>query len=1303
MEKIDSFLVNLDTSGNVKQSSFILLKIIENMPKENLYVINYSSIDIKGLINQIKNAGDSTDSKVSKIEIVDLPVKDFSYIKEFSRKLNENDFIFIIGGEKLINYSETKSIVKGEFNGYQSKVHHLESEDWDYYIKNLEEIYSEFQKRLSGIFLNISVNQKVKDKFSRIADYAKNFSISCIEISEQTDEYENLQRSIVDQIPMTSLQEIFKIIDKHKGYFDSSTYNYLKVLSYIQHGSYTEAVIILEENYVNLRNEEKLILANLYIQQGVNDKAKPILNELYENDKYLNGLLPAILLSNMNSDLDTKKKWIEIAREIDPKNPAVLEFYASYLSKVGENQEAAKIFRELKVVVKEQREYYELVARINDLICNPPSENAAIAYIMSDYENNVLANEARFRLVTFLLEYKESYYAAYSILRDANIILEEPRIQEITKFKLDILKDTIKASKALGKLKVFKKDNHKLYLIKERMRVILESIPILSDMKNGYLIWKNFIDESQNDSSWRKSVSKGLIEVVEILNKVELKHSFNKSYINLVEKTELDYLNINEEHKHLMQAAQIKLLRRIKSGKVNVEDYYDSLEDFIRVTLSIPEIFNDVDSKLWCRYYLSIILSLRGENQKANDIAISLFEYSSSLTGEYKYLSIYLGLIAWANSQYRIGRIVEGSLCLISAIKFSINNNINEFYPIFEEGINLVSRFISDNKKLIGDEDKEILKLFSESISEYNSLLKETLTLIGDISDESIEILEKEVLSLEKQDMYWAIKITNLIGVYIKQNLNLKAISLIEKFSEEIINNLSNRMDIRYRVLYNWANFYFYQKRMKQAIEFLEVSILDIEKLRDIDHKEERAGLAEFSNEIYRFYVQICGLLYSTNDISEEHRNILKEKLLKIIPKLSPLSIIEQKRFNSNKNLTPKSIQLEKKLSILKEEYKNLLKENNPMDDLLLKKAKEIEELTLSLKKTHPYYKKLSKFRDIDLNNIKNSLEENEIFYQVILTPLSVLTLTITKSELVIKSNLITDGIDLVEQLLYSFSNLIQINNPNKQLKNIVLQISELIAKDLIQYVSINDVKKVYVMSDFKMGLYPMLISEYDGTCLIDKVESIINIIDYEVVLNKKDTNIEFFNVLNRVYGKPTDISLNLINEWLKTYTDQNMIIIENESDDVTELCHLAQEPSNNTVILYGHGVSDPNSTLVDGAIGVQGRNKLLQLDDILSSMKEINNFILISCRGGSPYHINPENSSGTWTNLLENFEGNIVACKWDVPTKSTIFLVENMLEEIKLNKITLDEALLYSQRKIKADNEYRDFVYWAGMEFWLN
>jgi hypothetical protein len=134
--------------------------------------------------------------------------------------------------------------------------------------------------------------------------------------------------------------------------------------------------------------------------------------------------------------------------------------------------------------------------------------------------------------------------------------------------------------------------------------------------------------------------------------------------------------------------------------------------------------------------------------------------------------------------------------------------------------------------------------------------------------------------------------------------------------------------------------------------------------------------------------------------------------------------------------------------------------------------------------------------------------------------------------------------------------------------------------------------------------------------------------------------------------------------------------------------------------VVYGHGVREPASEIIEGAQSIEGAKSMIQIREVLKEIS-VKNFILISCVAGTPNSSNPEISSGTWTSIFERFNGNIMTCRWSVPTIDTISLMDKIYDNLLNKKMSFGEALLKAQRDMK--NNGKNQLSWAGVECWIN
>lgn len=94
---------------------------------------------------------------------------------------------------------------------------------------------------------------------------------------------------------------------------------------------------------------------------------------------------------------------------------------------------------------------------------------------------------------------KGHYYNAYNLLREADLHEVDDTTQDILEHKIDILKDTERACKALGKLKPFRKEKDYAILLEKRCSLLLECINFFANIENGYYHWRKLLECQQVD------------------------------------------------------------------------------------------------------------------------------------------------------------------------------------------------------------------------------------------------------------------------------------------------------------------------------------------------------------------------------------------------------------------------------------------------------------------------------------------------------------------------------------------------------------------------------------------------------------------------------------------------------------------------------------------------------------------------------------------------------------------------------------------------------------------------------------
>ncbi|NGY85239.1 hypothetical protein F6Y05_02165 [Bacillus megaterium] len=124
--------------------------------------------------------------------------------------------------------------------------------------------------------------------------------------------------------------------------------------------------------------------------------------------------------------------------------------------------------------------------------------------------------------------------------------------------------------------------------------------------------------------------------------------------------------------------------------------------------------------------------------------------------------------------------------------------------------MNIVARFLSDNKKIINKDDKYLINNFVNSFNSYNNSIGHVLHFINGTSDSIINDLENDVKLAKTKDLGWGGKVVNLVSAYMENERADAAIRLLEEYGDKALEKLSGRIDLRYKVILNWAQIYFF-------------------------------------------------------------------------------------------------------------------------------------------------------------------------------------------------------------------------------------------------------------------------------------------------------------------------------------------------------------------------------------------------------------------------------------------------------------------------------------------------------------
>lgn len=1269
----------------------ICLEVMEYYPDANvMFWLNYLTEHIPGKIHivsfrSIKKEIQSryaSDKYIWRCEIA----LSYSEIDKYIRERNREDAVVIVGGERLVQHSSDKVISSLKYEEKTSNLHLQEDEDWSSFSKSIDMIYEKNQLRISGLVLICNVNNTIADVINEELKNSKNISICRTEMIGYNSESSEHAMKVIKEIRNKSLQDSLQLIEEKKNIMDKEQVTICQAIAYHNNGNITKSIYLLNSIYESLSNELKLFLARMYVLQELRNDAKRIFEELYKKDKWQKGLF------ELGLDVYRKeeKRYSEIISEAikyQSDNIFFIEKYANWLVNHEKYNEAASWFRKI------EEPYFELIARINDLLFEKQTDIKIIkSYLFEIIEKNPeLKNTALLKVALYAMKL-EHYYNAYNLLREADLHEFNDVTQEILKKKIEILNDTERACKALGKLKPYRKERDNEILLGKRCALLLESINFFSHTENGYYHWRKLL-KCQQQEIWNISIKKYVLKCIIGLKDSNMSELLSESYIR--------NLNLSEEHLNCDTA--IYFLRKSNKGEIPPEKYGCTREEVVNGSCNLIEMQGTNIQRLWLRYYCSIGASALSENpQEATAFSLGLLEFGKITECSEQQLMAALYLMSWGNLQFRLGNMIEGLSCTLVSIRQLLN--LNEVIPIVEEGLNILSQYLWLNDSIFSESEKNEIVECILILERYNESLEPLRYKYMDDMTEILQKYEKRVNECNNKDSRWLIDLNNLISGKVKNKEYDEAVRYIKEnylFAKDLI---VQRRDIAAKLYYNWGGilikFRGSIENVLLGLEMLDNALNEVQKRKQVYHQEERAALAEEYEQIIREYLCFSGMYYAVKDIDKETKKRLKENILGKMSICLPMSVIEQKRYYMKNEISDELEEKHHRLQNLKREYAIILKSNSVEDNNVQEIAHKIELLSKELIHNHPYYMPLEKFEGTNWNELQKNLISGEVVYQYILTEMVMISVVLTNEWIDVRAKFFDTRYDDLYSGMKKYGHIIESDaTRDDEIRYYSSVISEVVAEHLCDFIFNYQTSSVYVIPDISKSIFPIAAVQYKGTYLIDKVEKIINFIDYSQLINYLNDKTYSLTIANKVFGKKSDASIAYIIKWLEEHARENVVSFTDCSDNLKTM-NVEGIKDINTLAIYGHGAKDPASEIIEGAQTIQGAKGMIKIRDILDEIN-VKNFILISCVGGSPNSSNPEISSGTWTSIFERFNGNVIACRWSVPTEDTIRMMDKLYDNLLNEKMSFAEALVKAQREMKDSGKNQ--LSWAGIECWVN
>ena len=1207
-------------------------------------------------------------------------------IKASLHDVAKNDLVVLLGAERLFNSLKGEGILVKEYTDMAFRSFQQEQLPWQEIVNNIQGIHEYLLSKVQKFICVITTQKNCFDKITELLQAVVEPEISYI--SSENDYELAIHNNIIKMITTGNLKDSLDFIASHKEDISQKLTTYYFAKAYEFNGLRQEAIEMYMSVIDILSSEEKVYLAELLLFDRKAEDAYKILEQTYQSDPWSKNLIKALIKASKSLESIEYEKWIEEAIRSNHQDEYVLQEIGNFLMSKGRFSDACIIWR--KLYNNTQDPYFEMMDR-NSYIYDKDATRETAEEVLLDIVRNYphLQDEVFYRLGLVCLNRYDSPLKSFQYLIKMSNDSESKTAFEGALIRMKILQDSNMSVRALGKIKPFQNENHADRLANTIVDELIRDIYILADNDVGYLKWGNFIERAQSDESWKAHISIKLSK--------ELKKWVNESLTTSDESISDNIIDGVSVHKI------INSLRLAKTGIPH--DLQIDEQEFTDNAIKALSALGTIYDQLLGRYEASIILSLIGKNQSANDHALTILQLSSRIKDDnQREVTKILGLVAWGNSQYRLGNHIEGLSCLIAAVPSALKLSL--INPLMDSS-NIIFRWVMEHPQAFTDVDRknasDFISKFGGVTEEDNLFAIESAMLQGDWNS-VYHILEPLV---NKYDLSpeWAGHFANLITTLVELNRNDEAVDLIKKHYNEAITGLEKRKDIRFRALLSWSQILFFNmsksglSSIRLAVSLLTIAIQDIEgKRQNVHHKTERAAITVEANDVYKLYCDMQGIIYTTEGFSQEEKSKAKSELIKMFAILSPRTIIEHLDYSNDFN---------KEIDDLKLEYDALFDEVSRIQDYRLeesiKKIDYFNTLKDELTKVHPSFRPLPLFTMKDIDEVRKNMVLDEVFFQYVITSFGVVTLLVDKQiEIVTYTIGHVSRIKVIDEQLFQQLSAQPSDDTKEKIKEFCNYLSIQIFDSLLWRLQANDIKKVYITPDITLKAFSTSLIRFENEWVISKLENINNIIDIGYLLRKTHKKSETNKILLAI-GDPnsgSDAAIPRAKKFAQSNVSDNLVVLESFGRNNSDLFSTCKAIKPKTLAIIAHGVPDPNSDQYSGAFSIHGANASLSADDISDLCDYTDELILFTCRSGNAVGSHLESSTGVLSLVLGKKIGSIVLCKWDVDVRPCLELLNRFfLEQDKGTPLYL--MLSSGQRELINSSDYSHPVYWAGFELW--
>lgn len=1287
----ENFTVLLNAATEEKLIIATLIKQVLTEESDKLVIISYSykPAILDALIrNLISSSGSLKETMMQKIQIIEPTQRTIEHILDLVKSIDPIQCtVLLIGAERLDELYGQEAIIRKTFPEISIQLFTPSQVKFNNTIEALTKVAENLPAHVVKFISVLRIPKAAAE--SLIQDYMGKE----VELVIIADPQEDISSVILNNISKMHLNEALDYIRTQD--LPEHQLKMLEFTAYIKSGLKSEALDRLMDVYDQADNSLKLMFAQLLANEGAEHEALTILHELKQNDPWLPGLAKALISASRVLEADSREKLIRELLRIS-NDPYFLQEAANFFNKHENYVDSASCWR--KLLNNTGDPYYDMMARISDILQNPPKKGEdAESYILgsvSDYSN--LLDEAHYRLALmwkFIYKSEYKYYYYLDKISESTDFIHAHTV--ITK-KINILKNNGLIEKHL-KLKPYDKEYDAKKVSSIRLNTILQGIPSLFLEDDGYIRLQDFIDQSQSLQQWENQVADVLQQEIQrwldILNFEAVSHSIDNAPIAS---------HINPQNAVLT----IRALRE-RDGKELAQD----IDSLVKGAIILCEDKKDKVHELWVRYESALLYSLLGEFQTTNNHALWLLHFHHRVEDPVlRTQALALGLSAWADSQFRLGRIVDGLICTLVSIKKGID--LNNFY-IIKNGVTLLFKWLSSKKglsKLKSFFNQFMLRILSLE-SPDNILPHVQASLLSEDWQTAYDLLQPHVyIDPENYKPLWASHLANYITTCIKLQQKEEALKLVYSCSKDAAQLL--RPDMKARTLHMWSQILLFESNQLNLaiLELVSTLLIDavdeLEKQRgQLFHKPERAALGEQYQDIYRMLLQVQILIYNLEDSTDEQKRLAEEIAFNTLIKVSPRAISEAKLYFDD--VTDELRQAAVEYQKLYEEL--MIAESNIENDDFRQKREKFAVLQEELCRNHPYFKPLSLNNSIDFDKIRSQLTKNQIFYQYVLCPFGIIYMLVTGDrkdfgQIPLKPN---ELITLMEGLGAELSETVKMEK-SASLEHLCSEISEAIFGPILKE-RLDNTTELIICPDMRIPSLSSSLIRFEDDWVVNKIKSIRNVLDPNELIKTQHatrTYVTDRTVLSiGAHIRPKYDPLNSAKDWIKKNTDRLSLITKDLNVQTSGLSQALQEVHPKLFGIIAHGIPDPSAqdTILGAAtiMGADGPKKVvLHGDEVTQLMSYPQCTMLITCSSGQPSIYNLERDAGLWSSIQEK-DINFIACRWDVSIEPSLKILDHILTNKDFKDKALAELLCSAQSNLLKSPEWVHPAAWAAFEYW--